>query len=186
MMRKKIGVIGGSLRKASWSKQLARAILKIAPANLNMEIIDISQLPIYNQDPDDEGHPYQEWQAFREKTKNMDGILFITPEYNRSIPAPMKNAIDVGSRPYGKSVWTKKPCAVISTSPGVIGGFGANQHLRQCFVFLDLLCMQQPEAYLGQINQLMNEKDEIINDKMKEFLEKFLSDFEKWVNKILS
>lgn len=179
---KKIAVIVGSLRKESWNRKLANALIKLAPNNLSLEIIDIANLPLYNQDPDDEGHPHSQWTDFREKMKNVEGVLFVTPEYNRSIPAPMKNAIDVGSRPYGKSIWGGKPCAVISASPGAMGGFGANQHLRQTFVFLDLFCMQQPEAYIAQIDKFFDENSNLKEDK-KEFLQKFMDAFANWVHR---
>jgi len=182
---KKIGVIVGSLRKESWNRKLALSLIKLAPSSLKMEIIEIGQLPLYNQDPDDEGHPPAEWTAFREKMKNMDGVLFVTPEYNRSVPAPLKNAIDVGSRPYGKSVWGGKPGAVISGSPGAIGGFGANQHLRQSFVFLDILCMQMPEAYIGDIANLFDANQNIAKEETRKFLQKYIESYANWVEKIL-
>lgn len=177
-----IAVLVGSLRKESWNRKVANVLIKLAPNTLNMEIVAIGQLPLYNQDPDDQGQPLAEWTAFREKIQGFDGILFVTPEYNRSIPAPLKNAIDVGSRPYGESVWNGKPTAVISASPGAIGGFGANQHLRQTFVFLNMPCMQQPEAYLSQVDQIFDQKANISRDTTREFLQKFITTFDKWVH----
>lgn len=185
-MVKKIAVIVGSLRKESWNRKLALALMKLAPSSLKMEIIEIGQLPLYNQDPDDQGKPLQEWVSFREQMKKFDGFLFVTPEYNRSIPAPLKNAVDVGSRPYGKSIWTGKPGAVISASPGAIGGFGANQHLRQSFVFLDIPCMQQPEAYISDVSHVFDANGAIANEKTREFLSKYMDAFAKWVEKIQS
>lgn len=179
---KKIGVIIGSLRKESWNRKLALALMKLAPSSLNMEIIEIDKLPLYNQDPDDENHPHKEWTTFREHMQKMDGVLFVTPEYNRSIPAPLKNAIDVGSRPYGKSVWKGKPTAVISSSPGAIGGFGSNQHLRQTFVSLDMPCMQQPEAYISGIDKLFDEASNLKKDT-QEFVRKFIEAYGVWVEK---
>jgi len=183
---KKIGVIVGSLRKESWNRKLALALIKLAPSSLNMEIVEIASLPLYNQDPDDQGHPPKEWADYRERMKKLDGFLFVTPEYNRSIPAPLKNAIDVGSRPYGKSVWSGKPAAVVSASPGAIGGFGANQHLRQTFVFLDMPCMQQPEAYISHVDQLFDDKSNIKTKEAQDFLSKYIESYAKWVDKILS
>lgn len=180
---KKIGIIVGSLREDSWNRKLALALIKLAPSSLKMEIVEIGKLPLYNQDPDDRGHPPKEWVDFRDHMKNFDGVLFVTPEYNRSVPAPLKNAIDVGSRPYGKSIWSGKPTAVISSSPGAIGGFGANQHLRQTFVFLDMPCMQQPEAYLSHIDQMFNDNSDIKDEKTKDFLRKFMETYAKWVEK---
>lgn len=180
---KKIAVIVGSLRKESWNRKLALALMKLAHPSLDMEIIEIGQLQLYNQDLDDEGKPTKEWTTFREQLKDKQGFLFVTPEYNRSVPGVLKNAIDVGSRPYGKSVWGSKPGAVISASPGAIGGFGANQHLRQSFVFLDVFCMQQPEAYISSVNQLFDKEGNIVKDETEEFLQKYMDTFAKWVEK---
>ena len=181
---KKIGVIVGSLRKDSWNRKLAHILIKLAPSSLSLEIVDISELPLYNQDPDDTGQPHQAWVTFREHMKKMDGFLFVTPEYNRSIPAPLKNAIDVGSRPYGKSIWGGKPGAVISASPGAIGGFGANQHLRQTFVFLNIFTMQQPEAYINDVANLFDKDGNIAKEGTREFLQKYMVSFADWVSKI--
>ncbi|KTD18534.1 chromate reductase, Class I, flavoprotein [Legionella lansingensis] len=180
-MSKKIAVIIGSLRKEAWSRKLAKALIKLAPSSLELEIVEIGQLPLYNQDPDDHDNPLPEWVAFRKKMKTFDGFLFVTPEYNRSIPAPLKNAIDVGSRPYGKSIWGGKPGAVISSSPGAPGGFGANQHLRQTFVFLDIWCMQAPEAYVGHVDKIFDKEGHLSNDQTREFLTTYMESFEKWV-----
>lgn len=183
---KKIGLIVGSLRKDSWNRKLAMALVKIGHSALNMEIVDIAQLPLYDQDPDDQGQPHKAWIDYREHMKKLDGFLFLSPEYNRSIPAPLKNAIDVGSRPYGKSVWSGKPVAVMSASIGAMGGFGANQHLRQTFVFLDMPCMQQPEAYIAHVDQLFDENSDIKNTDTREFLRKYLEAYAKWVEKTAS
>lgn len=180
-MPQQIGLIVGSLRKESWSRKLAKALIKLAPASLQLQIIEIGQLPLYNQDPDDQGKPHQEWEDFRARVKDLDGLIFVTPEYNRSMPAPLKNAIDVGSRPYGKSVWGGKPGAVISCSPGAIGGFGANQHLRQTFVFLDIRCMQQPEAYVSAIDKIFDENGNLANDSSRNFLQHFIDSYANWV-----
>lgn len=180
-MTKKIGLIIGSLRKESWNRKLALALIQLAPEALKLEIVEIGSLPLYNQDLDDEGSPPHAWTNFREQMKTFDGVLFITPEYNRSIPAPLKNAIDVGSRPYGQSVWSGLPTGVISSSLGSIGGFGANQHLRQTFVFLDLRCMQQPEAYIAEVNKLFTENK--LNEKTSQFLQQYLVSFNQWISK---
>ena len=149
-MSYKIGVLVGSLRKESFNRKVAKELESLAPSSLTFDFIEIAHLPLYNQDLDDENKPSKEWIDFRKQVKQCDAILFCTPEYNRSVPGVLKNAIDVGSRPYGESVWEKKPAAVISVSVGAIGGFGANHHLRQSLVFLDMPCMQQPETYIGQ------------------------------------
>lgn len=181
-MQNKIGVFVGSLRKEAWSRKLAKALIKLAPSSLELEIIEIANLPLYNQDPDDEGRPHPEWVSFRDKVRPLDGLLFITPEYNRSVPAPLKNAIDVGSRPYGKSVWGPKPGAIVSCSPGAIAGFGANQHLRQPFVFLDIRCMQQPEAYIGNVDKIFDEEDNLSSGSTKDFLNQYMHKFADWVS----
>ncbi|MBA2655604.1 MAG: NAD(P)H-dependent oxidoreductase [Tatlockia sp.] len=183
-MQTQIGIIVGSLRKGSWSRKLAQNLIKLAPSPLEAKIIEIGQLPLYNQDPDDEGQPLQEWTRFREQVKLVDALIFVTPEYNRSIPSCLKNAIDVGSRPYGQSVWGQKPAAVVSCSPGAIGGFGANQHLRQTFVFLDIFCMQQPEMYISGIDKIFDDKGIVENDKTREFLSKFMQNYKLWLDRV--
>jgi chromate reductase len=182
-MTKKIAVFVGSLRKESYNQKMAKALITLAPESVMLEIIDIGRLPLYNQDYDDEGKPPSEWIAFRERVKTFDGLLFVTPEYNRSVPGVLKNALDVGSRPYGQSVWGGKPGAVISVSPGTIGGFGANHHLRQSLVFLDVPAMQQPEAYIGSAAQLFDGNGNITNEATRDFLMKFINAFSVWVLK---
>ncbi|MFL5812558.1 MAG: NADPH-dependent FMN reductase, partial [Bdellovibrionia bacterium] len=135
-------------------------------------------------DDDDEGHPPAQWTEFRDRIRSCDGVLFVTPEYNRSVPGVLKNAIDVGSRPYGESAWAGKPGAVMSVSPGAIGGFGANHHLRQTFVFLDVLCMQQPEAYIGNAAKLFGPNGEIQNESTRALLQKFMDTYARWVEQV--
>ncbi len=178
MAQKKIAVFVGSLRKESFSRKMAKALIKVSPDSLKLEIVEIGALPLYNQDFDDK--PPVAYTQFRESLKKFDGVLFITPEYNRSVPAVLKNAIDVGSRPYGQSVWDGKPGAVMSVSPGAIGGFGANHHLRQSLVFLNVPIMAQPEAYIGNAANFFDEKDNLINDSTREFITKFMQAFATW------
>lgn len=180
MAPRKIAVIVGSLRKQSFNLKMARAMMSVAPASLSCEIVEIGQLPLYNQDAD-EGTPPAEWSAFRERMRGFEGVLFVTPEYNRSVPAVLKNAIDVGSRPYGKSIWSGKPAAVVSVSPGAIGGFGANHHLRQSLVFLDMPAMQQPEAYIGGAAALFDDSGKLVNDGTRTFVQGFMERFAHWV-----
>jgi chromate reductase len=182
-MTKKIAVFVGSLRKESFNRKMAKVLTTLAPESLTLEIIEIGGLPLYDQDYDDEGKPPSAWAEFRKRVKSFDGILFVTPEYNRSVPGVLKNALDVGSRPYGQSVWGGMPGAVISVSPGVIGGFGANHHLRQSLVFLDVPAMQQPEAYIGGAAQLFDANGNITNETTREFLIKFMNSFAAWVAK---
>ncbi len=181
MPTRKIAVIVGSLRRQAFSRKMAKALMSAAPETLTTEIIEIGQLPLYNQDLDDENRPPAEWVAFREKTAKFDGVLFVTPEYNRSMPAALKNAIDVGSRPYGKSIWTGKPAAVVSISPGNIGAFGANHHLRQSLVFLNMPAMQQPEAYIGGAASLFDAGGNLANDNTRTFVRGFMGSFAQWV-----
>lgn len=180
-MARDIAVIVGSLRKESFNRKMANALRGLAPASLKLEIVEIGQLPLYNQDLD--ADPPAAWKEFRARIKQADGVLFVTPEYNRSIPAPLKNAIDVGSRPYGQSAWDKKPCAIVSVSPGAIGAFGANHHLRQSFVFLNMPAMPQPEAYIGGADKLFDAGGNITNDGTRGFLIKFLEAYAAWVEK---
>jgi chromate reductase len=142
----------------------------------------IRDLPLYNADLEDDAPPA--WISFREQIKAADAVLFVTPEYNRSVPGALKNAIDVGSRPFGKSVWSGKPGGVISVSPGAIGGFGANQHLRQSFVFLDILPLQQPEAYVGGAGKLFAADGSIGVPETREFMQKYLDRFAAWIERV--
>lgn len=180
METKKIGVFVGSLRKESFSRKIAETLVDLAPGNLEMEIVDLSRLDMYNQDLDDEGNPPESWVRFRGIVQAFDGVLFVTPEYNRSVPAVLKNALDVGSRPYGKSVWDKKPGAVVSVSPGALGAFGANHHLRQSLVFLNIPAMQQPEAYIGSAASLFDTDGKLINEGTRSFLKKFIDAYTEW------
>ncbi|MEK2644507.1 NADPH-dependent FMN reductase [Bdellovibrio sp. BCCA] len=178
---RKVAVIVGSLRKESFNRKMAKVLLGLAPSSLKLEIVEIGDLPLYNQDLDDENRPPEIWQKFRTQIKGYEGVLFVTPEYNRSIPGVLKNAIDVGSRPYGKSVWEGKPAAVVSVSPGAIGGFGANHHLRQCMVFLNMPAMQQPEAYIANAAKVFKDDGSLAQDETRKFLEKFMKSFAEWV-----
>src|SRR5574342_136140 len=154
MAARQVAVLVGSLRKESSSRKIARVLAALAPPSLKLELVEIGQLPLYDQD--DEAVVPEPTAAFRRRIGAADAVLFVTPEYNRSVPGVLKNAIDVGSRPYGKSVWSGKPSAILSVSPGAIGGFGANHHLRQSLVFLDVPAMPQPEAYIGGAAKLFD------------------------------
>ena len=176
-----VAVVVGSLRKASFNRKMALALAAIAPEGMKLEIVEIGQLPLYNQDED--ASPPAAWTDFREKIRGFDAVLFVTPEYNRSVPGALKNAIDVGSRPYGKSAWSGKPAAVISVSPGALAGFGANHHLRQSLVFLDMPAMQQPEAYIGGAGDLFDDAGGLKKPETKQFLDKFLAAFAQWIER---
>lgn len=180
MQTYQIAVLVGSLRKESYNLKMAKALIELAPASLVLLQISIGELPLYNEDL--EASLPEPWKVFREEIRDFDGFLFVTPEYNRSVPAVLKNAIDVGSRPYGKSVWNGKPGAVVSVSPGAMGGFGANHHLRQSLVFINVPAMPQPEAYIGGAAKLFDESGRLTNESTKEFMKKFLESFARWVN----
>ena len=177
---KNIGIIVGSLRKESLTKKIAQNIIE--SSNISFKLIDISKLELYNQDLEKESPA--SWKTFREEVKNQDAILFMTPEYNRSMPAALKNALDIGSRPYGKSAWDEKPAAIISTSAGSLAGFGANHHLRQSLVFLNMPTMQQPEAYIGSMGKLLDDNGKIKNEDTQKFLDEFIEAFMSWTSKL--
>jgi chromate reductase len=174
-----VAVLVGSLRKESFNRKMANALRRMAPPSLKLEIVEIGNLPLYNQDED--ASPPAASADFKTRIAQADAVLFVTPEYNRSVPGVLKNAIDVASRPYGKSAWNAKPAAVISVSPGAIGGFGANQHLRQSLVFLNMPTLQQPEAYIGGAADLFDAQGDIVKDSTRDFLRKFLNAFEQWI-----
>ncbi len=174
-----IVAIIGSLSKDSINRKVAHALAELAPAGFKVSIAEIAQLPMYNQDLDDT--PPAEWTAFRERILAADAVLFVTAEHNRSVPASLKNALDIGSRPYGANVWNAKPGAIVSASPSAVGGFGANHHLRQSLVFLNVPTLAQPEAYLGSADKLFDENGKLVNDSTRKFLERFMQAYAAWV-----
>ncbi len=176
-----VAVLVGSLRKASLNRKLAAALVSLAPEPLSSKVVEIGQLPLYNQDLDDATEPPLAWSTFRHEIKGFDAVLFVTPEYNRSVPGVLKNALDVGSRPSGKNVWNAKPAAVVTATPGAIGGFGANHHLRQALVFLNMPTLQQPEAYIGRAATLFAEDGSLANDDTRAFLRGFMQAFASWI-----
>lgn len=183
-MAYKIAIIVGSLREQSLNRKMARAICKIRDDNLDCSIVEIGDLPLYNQDLDSK--PPEEWRQFRDQVRAADGILFVSPEYNRGVPGVLKNAIDVGSRPYGESVFDKKPTAIVTVSPGAIGGFGANHQIRQSCVFLNMPVMQQPEAYLGHVtDDSFDESGQLKQGALCELVTKLAHAFHDWVEMIL-
>jgi chromate reductase len=177
-----IAVLVGSLRAGALSRMAANALCKLAPETLRLEIVEIGALPLYNEDI--EADPPASWTAFRERLRAADGVLFVTPEYNRSMPAALKNAIDVGSRPYGSSVWDGKPGGVASVSPGAIGGFGANHAVRQAVVFLNVPMMPAPEAYWGQAGTFFDENGALINDATRKVMTRFVQAYAGWVERL--
>ena len=176
----KVAVVVGSLRKNSINRQAAKKLIRLAPDHLEFDFLEIGDLPLYDEDVEAAGPPEQ-WTRFRKELSSVDAVLFVTPEYNRSVPGALKNAIDVGSRPYGQSSWSKKPAAVMSVSPGGIGGFGANHHLRQSLVFLDMPVLQQPEAYVGGAFELFDEAGRLNNEGTEKFFHGFIDAFANWI-----
>lgn len=183
MDRYKIAIVVGSLRKDSINLKIAKSLCAMAHERLDCDIVPIGDLPLYNQESDSE--PPEQYRRFRDAIAAADGILFVTPEYNRGVPGVLKNAVDVGSRPYGKSVWNRKPAAIVSASPGGIGGFGANHQLRQACVFLNMPVMQHPEAYLGHVGDDSFDADGCLREgPLKEIVESLAKAFGDWVHLI--
>jgi chromate reductase, NAD(P)H dehydrogenase (quinone) len=182
-MAYKIAIIVGSLRKDSLNRKVARSICALRGDNLDCSMVEIADLPLYNQDLD--GNPPEQWRRFREQVAAADGVLFCSPEYNRGVPGVLKNAIDVGSRPYGQSVFDKKPAAIVTASPGSIGGFGANHQIRQACVFLNMPVMQQPEAYLGHVSDdSFDEQGSIKDPQLNGLVTTLAHAFHDWVDMI--
>lgn len=182
MKKIKIAALVGSLRKDSFNRKVAENLIHLVPENLEMEIVEIGQLPHYNEDLDTDNPP-KEWVDFREKIKTFDGIFLFTPEYNRSVSGVLKNALDVGSRPYGKSVWNGKPAAVASVSMSPLAGSLANHTLRQSLVFLNMPVMQQPEIYIGSAHELFDENGKAVESCVA-FLKQVIDAYADWVAKI--
>jgi chromate reductase len=164
---------------------LANTLISLAPLSLKLDVVEIGELPLYNEDLET-ATPPAPWTAFRQRIKAADAVLFVTPEYNRSVPAALKNALDVGSRPYGSSVWDCKPGAVVSSSPGAIAAFGANHHLRQSLVFLNVPAMQQPEAYISHVDKLFDEYGKLVSEGTGKFLQALMQAFANWIETIRS
>ena len=185
-MAYKIAILVGSLRDDSLNRKIAQSICAIRDDGLDCSMVEIGDLPLYNEDIDKPGKRPEAYDRFRDAVRSADGVLFVSPEYNRGIPAPLKNAIDVGSRPYGKSAFDGKPAAVVTVSPGAIGGFGANHQIRQAAVFLNMPIMQQPESYLGGVSaDKFDESGRLKDGDLKQFVTKIAHAFHDWVELIL-
>jgi chromate reductase len=183
MTKHKIAILVGSLRDGSINRKVARSICALRGDKLDCSVVEIGDLPLYNQDLDVD--PPEQWVRFRQQVGAADGVLFVSPEYNRGIPGVLKNAIDVGSRPYGQSVFDKKPAAIVTASPGNIGGFGANHQIRQAGVFLNMPMMQQPEAYLGNVtDDSFDESGCLKEGPLKELVVVLAHAFHDWVDMI--
>lgn len=174
-----VAVIVGSLRKESFTRKIVHAMAAMAPPTLKLRVVEIGDLPFFNQDM--ENSDTEVVTQFKKAIQKADAVLFATPEYHRSVPGVLKNALEIASRPYGKSVWAGKPTAVISVSPGALAAFGANHHLRQSLVALDMPTMAQPEAYIGNVSKLLDGDGKIASPETQKFLETFLKRFEKWI-----
>ena len=174
-----VAVLVGSLRRASFTRRLAYGLIALAPG-LDCGIVEIGDLALYNQDFDDDNAAPAAWTTFRAAIRAADAVLFVTPEYNRAAPATLKNAIDIGSRPWGQSVWTKKPAAIVSCSPGALGGPLANHSLRPSLMCLDVAVMAGPEAYVGNVAKVLTDDDAIV-DTSREFLTTFMTSFADWI-----
>jgi chromate reductase len=181
-MTRDVIVLVGSLRRESFTRKVANALVDLAPTSLACAFVEIGNLPLYNQDLEID-RPPTEWLQFRDRVRRGTAVLFVTPEYNRSVSGVLKNAIDVGSRPMQTSAWKGKPAGVVSVSPGALAAFGANHHLRQMLVFLDMPAMQQPEAYIGGAAKLFDASGKLTNDSTREFLAQFMKSFAAWVER---
>ena len=182
MSIRKIAVIAGSLRREAYSKKTARALIALAPEGLELALIDLGDLTLFNDDLDAEGQTPESWSAFRAVVKAADGVIFVTPEYNRSITGVLKNAIDIGSRPNGQNAWSGKPAGVISTSPGRMAGVAAHLALRQTLVSVNMKTMGQPETYIGGVDKMFDESGAVIDESLTRNLTKFLTAFTAWLD----
>lgn len=177
-----VAVVVGSLRKGAFSAAVADAIAELAAPRLALKRVEIGDLPLYNPDLEENTPPA--WQRLRQDISGAQAVLFVTPEYNRSVPASLKNAIDIGSRPYGQSVWNNKPAAIVSNSPGMIGGFGANHHLRQSLVFLNMPILQQPEMYLSKVDASIDGNGKLTGESTRAFLSNFVDAYAAWIDRV--
>lgn len=177
----KIGFLVGSFKEGSFNALVADKLMELLPSGFEGEKLEIKQLPFYTEEFDE--NPPAELTEFRSKLENLDGVIVVSPEYNRSYPGVLKNALDIGSRPYGSSKWTGKPTGVVTVSPGSYGGFAANHHLRQVFTSLNMPVLQQPEMYLGNIHKCLNE-DGSIGDKTVEMLQGFVDAYARFFNQL--
>jgi chromate reductase, NAD(P)H dehydrogenase (quinone) len=179
-MQSRVGVIVGSLRKAAYTRMLARALPELTPPSLQLVDIGIGDLPLYNYDLET-ATPPPAWTAFRTAVKATDALLFVTPEFNRGIPGPLKNAMDVGSRPWGDSAWAGKAAGVISLTPGALGAMAANHQLRQVLMAVNVAAMPYPEAYIPDAETLFDASGRLTNESTRQFLQTFMEALAAWV-----
>lgn len=181
-MQKKVAIVVGSLRKESFNRKVANEMIRLAPEGLALEIVEIKDLTFFSEDL--ENNPPQSWIDFKNKVADSDAILFVSPEYNRTIPGVLKNAMEIGARPPKENSWKGKPGAVVTVSPGAVGGLGANLTIRNAALSLNIPMMHQPEAFIGQIKDRLMEDGKTVNEKTEKFLKDFLEAFEKWVGQL--
>lgn len=177
----KVGVLVGSIRDDSFSSRVAKALVKLLPEEYEVKYLKIDHLPLYDQDSDD--NPPEEYASFRKEVEDLEAVIFVTPEHNRSVPAALKNALDIASRPYGENKWAGKPALIASQSIGAISGFGANHHLRQILTFLDVPVVQQPEVYIADTPTLFDEDGGFKEADTKEFLQSAIDKFVDLINR---
>ncbi|WP_186109016.1 NADPH-dependent FMN reductase [Burkholderia gladioli] len=180
-MTYRIAVVVGSLRRESFNRALAKAVISLAPDDFDLEFADIGKLALYSQDYDP-AFP-AEATAFKKQIEEADGLLFVTPEYNRSIPGVLKNALDWGSRPWGHNSWSGKPGAVLGTSPGAIGTALAQQHLRNVLSYLDVATLAQPEMFIKHDTSRIDDEGKIVSDDTRKFLQSFVDRYADWVRR---
>jgi chromate reductase len=180
--KKSLGIFVGSLRKDSFSKKIALHLGGLLQYEFDVAYPEIGSFELYNQDLDDA--PPGLWLDFRARIKALDAVLFVTPEYNRSIPPVLKNAIDIASRPYADNAWSGKPGGIVSVSPGAAGGISANHHLRQVAACVNILLLARPEAYIGNVHTLLDNDGSVSNEKTRGFLLQFADAFSQWVNRL--
>ena len=180
-MNRDVAVLVGSLRKESFNRKMAHALIELAPSQLKLGIVEIGQLPHYNQDLDTANPPAQ-WAAFRDQVRPLHAVIFVTPEYNRSVPGVLKNAIDHASRPYGQSAWAGKPAGVLGGSVGPIGTAIAQQHLRNVLAYLDVPTLGQPEVFIQVKDGLFDSAGNIANADSKKFLQTWMDKYALWVS----
>ena len=181
MATHQVAVIVGSLRKESFTLKIANALAKLAPDTLKLNVVTLQDLSFFNQDL--EATPPADWVAFREKLQKSDGVLIVTPEYNRSISGVLKNAIDVGSRPYGKSSFLGKPVGIVANSPGLLGGVSAAKHLQNIMPGIAGPIMRQPEIYLNGVGDAFDEKGELTKESLQKVLQQYIDAFAAFVEK---
>lgn len=182
MSSRNVGVIVGSLRRESYTRKIARALMAMAPPTLSLSFVEIGDLPLYNQDFEGDSAPAA-WKEFRLRIRGLDALLFFTPEYNRGMPAAIKNAVDVGSRPPGQNSWGGKPAGTVSVTPGGLGAMASHHQLRQSLAAVGVAVMPSPEMYLANVSTLVGEDGSVINEKTREQLQRFLNAFVVWVER---